>query len=191
MAKRKHVTAHQKALRAMEAEGRRQCLLLYGSTALAMYRHWGHKKTAICRLFEITEKIWNECARDNLHSMIQICEEETGIEIQNGEGKSWHDLPYLNATLDTARMSNAQWVYMRHQQKKWIAPQVMACVLVALHRKYGFGFERCSRIYQQVSEIEDEFNMDPERVRKACIEEVKVDIADAVLRPGRTEEKTA
>ena len=113
--------------------------------------------------------------------MIQMCEEETGIEVQNGSGKSWEELPYMNATLDTGKMSYAQWVYMRQQQVKWIAPQVMACLLVALHRKYGFGFDRCARFYEQVQEIEAQFGMDPERIRAACIKETGIDVTDSFL----------
>lgn len=126
-------------------------------------------------------EVWKECASTSQRSMIRMCEEETGIEVQNGSGKSWKELPYLNASLDTAKMTNAQWVYMRRQQIKWIAPQVMACLLVALHRKYGFGFGRCSRFYGRVQEIEAEFGMDPEKIRAACFEEAGVDVTDAFL----------
>ena len=182
MAKKKRKrTAYQKACDRIETEGRRQCFLLYSAAALALHRHWGKKKVTIIRLFEITGEVWHECASTNTHSMIQMCEEETGIEVQNGSGKSWEELPYMNATLDTGRMSYAQWVYMRQQQVKWIAPQVMACLLVALHRKYGFGFDRCARFYEQVQEIEAQFRMDPERIRTACIKETGIDVTDSFL----------
>lgn len=180
MAKKKRLTTYQKATRQIEIEGRKQCFLLYSAAALALYRHWNKKHEAIIRLFEVTGDVWRGCADDNMNSMIQLCEEETGIEIQNGDGKSWHDLPYLNATLDTMRMSNAQWIYMRHQQVKWIAPQVMACILIALHRKYGFGYDRCVRIYAQIQEIEAEYGVDPKRIQAACKEETGVDIFDVM-----------
>lgn len=182
MAKKKRKrTAYQKACDRIETEGRRQCFLLYSAAALALVRHWGKKKVTIIRLFEITGEVWHECAQTNMHSMIEMCEQETGIEVQNGSGKSWEDLPYMNATLDTGQMSYAQWVYMRQQQVKWIAPQVMACLLVALHRKYGFGFDRCSKFYGQVQEIEAQYGMDPERIRAACIKETGIDVTDAFL----------
>lgn len=189
MGKRRHKTAHQKALADLESEGRKQCFLLYSATAIALFRHWNKKKAAILSLFEITGDVWHSCAETNLHSMIEMCEKETGIEIQNGDGKSWQDLPYLNATLNTQRMSNAQWVYMRQQQKKWIAPQVMACIMVALHRKYGFGFERLSRIYSQIQDIEAEYDMDPEKLQEACREMTGINIYDIVTQPHREEEK--
>ena len=177
-------TAYQKACAKLEEEGRKQCFLLYGAAAIALYRHWGLRMVAIGRLFEITGEVWKTCACDNMKSMIEMCEEETGIEIQCGNGKSWRDLPYLNATLDASHMTNAQFVYMRQRQVHWIAPQVMACILVALHRKYGFGFDRCSRIYTQIKEIEEEYGHDPKRVKAACLELTGVNV-EAVITTKR------
>jgi hypothetical protein len=174
----KHKTAYQKANAALEAEGRRQCGILYGSTALALSRHWNKGRVAILKLFDVTGEVWHACASTNLHSMIEMCETETGIEIQRGDGKSWRDLPYLNGSLDTVPMTNAQWVYMRQQQVKWIAPQVMACILVALHRKYGFGFDRCSRIYSQIQEIAASYGNDPQKIREACLKETGINITE-------------
>lgn len=176
----RHLTAYQKACREIETEGRKQCYLLYSATSLALSRHWNKGRKAIANLFLITQDMWNECAKDNMHSMIEMCEKETGIEIQNGEGKSWHDLPYLNATLDPGRMTNAKWIYMRQQQKKWIAPQVMACIMIALHRKYRFGFDRLQKIYDQVREIQAQYNMDPTKILDACREETGILIQEIV-----------
>lgn len=185
--RRRHTTALQKANEALEAEGRRQCALKYSATGLALRRFWGKKKDAIGRLMEVTRETWKECASTNMHSMIEMCEKEAGVEIQNGNGKSWHDLPYMNATLDTNRMSPAKWAYMRQRQKQWVAPQVMACVMVALHRKYGFGAERLSRIYGQVQELEAEFDMDPEKIKAACLEETGVDVSRFYITDGDPE----
>jgi hypothetical protein len=67
---------------------------------------------------------------------------------------------------------------MRQQQVKWIAPQVMACIMVALHRKYGFGFDRCSRIYSQIQEIAAPYGDDPKRIREACLKEAGINITE-------------
>lgn len=187
MAKRRHRTAYQQSTAALEREGRKQCFIIYGASAIALYRHWNKKKLAITRLFDITSAVWQDCAATNLHSMIEMCENETGIEVQNGEGKSWRDLPYLNATLNQYQMTNAQWVYMRQQQIKWIAPQVVSCIMIALHRKYRFGFERCGRFYQQVDEIRAEYGNDPDRIREECRKLTGIDVADSTTK--KREEK--
>lgn len=178
MAKKRHKTAYRKATENLEKEGLKQCTLLYSATALALCRHWGKGKQAITSLFELSGDIWRQCADDNLHSMIELCEKETGIEIQNNSGKSWRELMYLNATLDTGKLSNAQWVYMRHRQKDWTAAQVMACIMVSLHRKYGFGFDRCARIYSQIQDIAASYEDDPKRIREACLKETGINITE-------------
>lgn len=119
--------------------------------------------------------------------MIQMCEAETGIEIQNGDGAGWRDVAYLNGQ-DMGRMTDAQWLYMRQQQIKWIRPNIMACILIGLHRKYGFGFERCSRVYQQIQEIEHEFRSDKKRILRAAREEIGIDIDEMIHKRRRNSE---
>ena len=170
----------QKAYRKIETEGRRHCILLYSATALALHRHWDKKQKAISNLFQVSRQVWKDCASDHDHSMIQMCETETGIEIQNGDGKSWRDVAYLNGSINPGMMSEAQWLYMRQQQVKWVRPQVMACIMVSLHRKYGFGYDRCARIYQQIQDILDEHGNNPERIRKACMQETGINVVDVV-----------
>ncbi|MDO5131430.1 MAG: hypothetical protein Q4D81_00425 [Eubacteriales bacterium] len=179
---RKHRSAYQKACMSIEIEGRKQCMMLYGAAGLALRRHHNKGRQAILNLFDLTGEIWRDCAKTNKHSMIEMCYRETGIEIQRGDGKSWEDLPYLNASLDMRPMSNAQMVYMRQQQVKWVAPQVMACIMVALHRKYGFGFDRCARVYSQIDAIRGEYGNDPEAIREACRKETGINVEDVYTR---------
>jgi hypothetical protein len=187
MAKR-HMTVYERMCQKIEEEGRKQCFLLYSATGIALWRHYGKRTKTITDLFLLSREIWQECASDHDHSMIQMCEELTGTEIQNGEGKSWKDLPYLNGTLDPGKLSYEQWTYMRAQQVKWVAPQVMACLLIAIHRKYHFGYERCARIYGQIQEIEAEYRMDPKRIRKTCYELTGIDIAVITTKGERNEQ---
>ena len=179
MAGRK-MSGYQKATANLAKEGDRQCHLIYGAAGLAFYRHWGWRKDRILKLMDLTVEVWNECAKDPDTCMIEMCENETGIEIQNGNGKSWKDLPYMNAKLNPGRMTMAQCIYMRQRQIQWLAPQIMAAIMVALHRKYGFGYERCARVYSQIMEIEHEFKMDPKLLKNACLMETGVNITDKI-----------
>ena len=61
---------------------------------------------------------------------------------------------------------------------KWVRPQIMACIMVSLHRKYGFGYDRCARIYQQIQDILDEHGNNPVRIRKACLQETGINVVD-------------
>ena len=162
---------------AMQKEMERQVDMIYSAMAIAFHRYWGWGPLRIRRLMDKTQDAWDECGETNEVSMLQMLEDETGIEIRNHElGKSWHDLAYLNAKIDMGRMNRAQWIYMRQRQKDWIGPQVIACVLLALYRKYGFGHQRCLRILGQIEEIEAEFGYDPKKLKAACFEEARVEL---------------
>ena len=54
----KHRTTFRKACDNIEAEGRRQCKLIYSATALALFRHWNKGQLTILRLFEVSKTIW-------------------------------------------------------------------------------------------------------------------------------------
>lgn len=162
----------------MDDELKRQVAILYSATAIALYRHWGWRKKRILDLVDLTEKVWHECASTNEVSMPQMLEEETGIEVRNETGKSWRELAFLNAKIDMTHMTVEQWIYMRNRQIAWIAPNVMACILLSLHRKCGFGPERCQRIVTQIEEIRTEFNNHEQTIRAALLEEAGVSVID-------------
>lgn len=175
----KHKPGHTKAYEQLMKEGDKWSIILYSALALTLKRNWNKRKVAFTRLVDVTWEIWRECAKDSDSSMIKMCEDLTGIEIQNGAGVSWRDVAYLNGN-DPGPMTNAQWIYMRQQQIKWIKPQIMACIMIGLHRKYHFGFTRCSRVYAQIMEIEQEFRDDPKRMNQAAIDEVGVNIKEMI-----------
>ncbi len=181
-------TALQRTTQRIQTDGVNHCMVLYGSAAMVLWNQYGKRRQAITNLFDLSREVWRDCAKDHDHSMIQMCEAETGIEIQNGDGKSWRDVAYLNGSINPGMMSEAQWLYMRQQQLKWIRPQIMACLMVALHRKYGFGFDRCARIYQLIEETSAEYRHDPKRIRKACQELTGIDVADVVTKKGEQDE---
>lgn len=178
MAKRKHRTTFEKVNAKFKAESQKQCYLVYCATALALRRHWNKKRLAIHRLFDVSAEIWMDCASSNKVSMIQICENVTGIEIRNEDGKSWRDVASLNSDydIDPERMTYEQWVVLRSNQIRWVRPQIVACVIVALHRKWHFGFDRCARFYQQLDDIIAEYDGNVKRITSACLEETGIEI---------------
>lgn len=174
----------RKAVRRIETEGRKHSLCIYSATAIVLWKKWGKRQEAISRFFRASHDVWKQCATDQDCSMIKMCEAETGIEIQNGDGVSWRDVMYLNGTIPE-NMTYAQVLYMRQQQLKWIRPQLVACMLITLRRKYGFGFERCWKFYGELEEVIAEYRANPERLRKACYEMTGIDTAKTVTTDGR------
>ena len=54
---------------------------VYASIAIALHRkcEWGFKR--ISDLFAESQKVWNECIQSG-ESMVEMCERETGIDVQ-------------------------------------------------------------------------------------------------------------
>ena len=68
------------------------------SSIIVLSRYWGWKKERLAKLQEIQEEVWNEVAKDNDKSMVQLLDEECNIELTNHEGVSYKDVLYLNGT---------------------------------------------------------------------------------------------
>lgn len=170
----------RKMERDMDRELEKQIKMIYASTAIALKRAYHWDKRGIIKLMDLTKVVWDECAATNQKSMIQMLDEETGVELQNGEGKSWRDVAFLNARIDMGRMTVPQWMYMRQQQKKWIPAQVTACILLALHRKCGFDADEIAETYQNLLAVEQENMFTPELAMEQCRRETLVNIDDCM-----------
>lgn len=55
---------------------------VYACIALALHRKYGWGFKRINDLFAESQNIWGECVDSDLN-MIQMCEEETGIDVQS------------------------------------------------------------------------------------------------------------
>lgn len=160
----------------------KQVDIIYSSVAIAFARYWRWGPLRIRRLFDVTQAAWDECGATNDRSMLQMLEDETGIDLKMAEypDKSRHDVAYLTTeiAMDPRRMTRPQWIYMRQQQKKWIGAQLLACMLLVLHRKYGSGEERMVRLLEQINDIRDEFSWNRKALIKACKEEAGVELKE-------------
>lgn len=106
--KHKHIVGRSADM-ALQKELHRQVGIIYSAAAIALHRQWGWGKDRIIGLADMTREVWHECAKTNLRSMPQMLEEETGVEVQCGDGTSWHELAFLNADITKYdRMTNEQ-----------------------------------------------------------------------------------
>lgn len=152
----------------LEKELHKQIALNYGTICIALHdQGWGTQK--LKTLLDRTAAYWHTCGEDNSISMLEMLENETGIEIRHSEtGKSWHDLPYINGKIKTGKLTRAQWIYMRQRQREWVGAQCVACILYTLHRRYGWGIDRASRLLEESERLKDEYRRDAEKIREAC-----------------------
>lgn len=167
-----------RADRELQKEMEDQVDIVYGATAIALHRYYGWGRGRIMSLFEMTRQIWNTCAKDPDMSMLRMLEEETGIEIQaRGCDRSYHDLLYLNGLSANARdMKPAEYIYMRRRQKPWVNPQITAAMLLALHRKCGWGGLRDQTLLNLKDDVENSLDHNHKAILEAARDEIGIDI---------------
>lgn len=173
---KRHGSLLQNVERQMNQEHDRQDRILRAAALIVMHRHWGWRQKRLLSLLEMIDEVISECGETNKKSMIQMLDEETGIELQNGDGKSWRDLAFLNAEVDVGKLTMSKLIYMRQQELKWIPSLITAYILLALHRKCGFGSDRCARVYAQILEASEEFGWSGQKLTDACRLETGIDI---------------
>ena len=81
MAKNHAFIEQMKAAAKMKQQIKQITPEVYAGIALALHRKqkWGYKR--INELFMESQKIWDECVEFEIN-MIELCEEETGIEVR-------------------------------------------------------------------------------------------------------------
>ena len=129
--------------------------MVYPTIAYVFWHEYDWRKNRILKLFDESHDVWEECSGHGVHkSMIQMLDEETGIEIGVPGKKSYKELAYLHSDAwDGKPPTKMQLIYIRKQQAEWIAPSIIACVSLALHRKYGWGAERIGIFVERVKTI--------------------------------------
>lgn len=165
----------------LEQEAKKQTGIIYSAACMALFKEWGWKKKRLESLFEYINAGIEECAGHlTKKSILNMLEEETGIELNLAEnGKSFHDIDYLNGNLgmyQIEKLNYAQIMTMRIGQIKWLPAITQATLFLALHRKSGFGAERIQRLLNQIFEIERDFNSDMKTMVNACTELTGIDV---------------
>ena len=108
--------------------------------------------------------------------MVQVLDEECGIELTNHEGVSYKDVIYLNASIDPGvELNPYQYLAMRQNQAKWTEAQITACVILAMHRKEGWGFNRSRELLERMQQIKEEYDYDREKLIAAALSECDID----------------
>lgn len=154
----------KKAQLQLGAEMNKQIDIIYSAAAIVLWRN-GWRTLRIMRRFVTTMEVWDECAEHGTHkSMLQMLEEETGIELQiSGFDKSYHDLDYLDGSHWDGHIPTVwEQIYMHQQQRKWMAPLVLAAFCISLHRDEHFGSDRIGRFISQIDQLRQEIGEDPE-----------------------------
>lgn len=169
----------------LERETLKQIDIIYAATAIALWEKDGWRTERLCRLFDVSESIWNQCGETLDESIMTMLEKETGLEmklVMNGQERSYKEFCFVNPDKTFNNMTWAAYVYMRKKQAAWLGAGVQAGIFLALHRKYGYGFERLSRVYAWTGEFRKEYKDNPEALRKAMLRICGINFVDKATR---------
>ncbi len=172
--------AMRKADAEMHNECRRQVMLVYGAAAVALKNKWRFGQQKILDVFDSTDDVWHECGNDNKVSMLQLLEDETGIEIKlTNSSASWHDLDFLNGDIGRyEQITKAQYIFMRKRQTKWLGAIIQACLYLALYRDYGFGVVKLRNLMNEIDRIRAEVNDKENRIISCCRSVTGINVVD-------------
>ena len=147
-----------------DAELDRKGLQVFPTLALALYELFGWKKSHILELLSTINRVYEDCMQDTNMSMIQMCYEETGINVSNQSEKNWDELYYLSQALWEKKLATMKDFKTQEQQDRfilmvrtkqiaWIEPTLYASVFIAMHRREKFGYDRNLALYEKMKEL--------------------------------------
>lgn len=179
----KDMRLYKKVMKDITKEMHKQIDIFYAAASVIWWKEYGWREKRIMRRFDTTTKLWDECNEWGVKkSMLQMLEEETGIEMSlSGYDRSYHEFSYLDGSVwDGKLLTIPQTIYMHQQQRKWLAPLILACICLSLHRDEKWGADRIARFISQVDAMRQEYGERPDRFRK-LMEEVTDLPVDQIL----------
>lgn len=122
----------------------------------------------IIQRFNDATDVWMEVKANHL-STFELLETETGIELALDGEKSYTEFGQLK--FQEREVTPSQYIYSLHRRKRWIAPMILATILIAFHRHDGWDYDELSEFITQEDAIRRELGDDLSRYRKLMLDE--------------------
>lgn len=162
----------------LQKEMQMQTNISLTSVVVVLWRVYGMRKTAIERRLVEVQHVWDECTEYGMElSMLGMCEDETGIELQLPEdGRSYHDIAYLDKKAAQGKKMTLQAeIRMRQKQAQWMSTILLSAWLIVLHRYDKWGYERLSKFVGEVHELWAQFGNKVESYMEIIANETNID----------------
>ena len=157
----------KKAEASLRAEHTKQLDIIYSACFCVLWQDYQWKETRIIKRFRLSADIWLKCDR---FSILEVMENETGIEMTLDGDKSFHEYAFLSGDTEIKPLSDAEYIYMHQRILKWLPTMILASVCLALYRTDGWGFERLSRFICKVDALRQLIGKDPKAYDKYMYE---------------------
>lgn len=170
----------KRANKELEAEMKKQVRRIFPA-AVVIFWGYGWRKLRIFRRLITVSEVWQECASYATEkSMMQMLEDETGIEIRlQGYDKSFHELTYLDAKVwDGHEPTIPELIYIRHQQKKWMAPQILSAICISLYRDEHMSIPKIAQFICEVDQYLLDHGDNPKEYAKQLTKKTEITIEE-------------
>lgn len=156
-------------------ERARQVNIIYPCAGLIFWTTYGWRLEKINRIFAMTNDVWHETIGQH-QAILPKLEQETGIELTlMGTDQSYKNYPYLLYSTDDILLSFEQAYFANMRMKPWIPTMLLACILIVLHRREKFGFDRLAGFVTEMNQIRSELGEKPKTYNQKLLEETGYD----------------
>lgn len=128
----------------------------------------GWNADKIIERFNDATSIWQEVKEKKL-STFELLEDETGIELALDGEKSYTEFGQLK--FQEREVTPSQYIYSLQRRKRWIAPMILAVILIAFHRVDGWEYDELARFITEEDALRKELGDNLSKYRQRMLDE--------------------
>ena len=168
-----------KAYDQLQKEQKKQVAIVYPCAVVILWNTFGFKQKRIARVLAESQAVVDECANmGGIKSIIEVLDDETGIELTLPNVGSYQEFASLYSEKwknVKERLSGPEVIYLYKKMEKWIPVQMIASLCTALHRKFGFGYERLQKFIAEVDSLREQYGTHTKKYKELIREKTDID----------------
>lgn len=155
-------------------ERTKQVNIIYPCAGMIFWKY-GWRLNRINKIFDLTSEVWHESISNHL-AILPMLEKETGIELTlMGTDQSYKELAWLCIETNDIMLTYEQAYFSNIRMIPWVPTMLLACLLIVLHRKEKFGYDRLSKFVVEMNQLRSEIGNKPKDYNRKLLELTGVD----------------
>ena len=146
----------------------RHQLAIINICCFVILHRMGWSADKIIERFNDATGIWQEVKEKHL-SAFELLENETGIELALDGEKSYTEFGQLR--FQEREVTPSQYIYSLQRRKRWIAPMILAVILIAFHRVDGWEYDELATFITEEDALRKEYGDSLPKYRQLMFDE--------------------
>lgn len=166
-----------KATKELQDSMDRSIDIYYSCAAIVLHKKYRFGSEKIKDIIKASHDSWLEVGDCNNISLVQLLDEETGIELANDYGESWEQFSYLNSKKWDGVIPN--WGYLvkvRHKEATWTNATALSGILIAVNRNCNFTQGKLIKLLADIQEFKAEYENDVPKLLRTVKEETGIEL---------------